>query len=158
MELKDLDRLVEKYARQGYQQIRVKAGDLEIAVTKPSVTAPVNAAASTNTVTNPSADDQAAAITNESAITESTTTEAAIGATDTANVTIPSPMVGVVHLAPDLQVGQSVTAGQELGQIESMKLFNPLVSPADGTLTAVLIADNATVEYEQPLFTLRKDR
>lgn len=99
MELKDLDRLVEKYARQGYQQIRVKAGDLEIAVTKPSVTAPVNAAASTNTVTNPSADDQAAAITNES-----TTTESAIGATDTANVTIPSPMVGVVHLAPDLQV------------------------------------------------------
>ncbi|MCT3283500.1 acetyl-CoA carboxylase biotin carboxyl carrier protein [Lactiplantibacillus pentosus] len=153
MELKDLDRLVEKYARQGYQQIRVKAGDLEIAVTKPSVTAPVNAAASTNTVTNPSADDQAAAITNESA-----TTESAIGATDTANVTIPSPMVGVVHLAPDLQVGQSVTAGQELGQIESMKLFNPLVSPADGTLTAVLIADNATVEYEQPLFTMRKDR
>ncbi|MCS8602579.1 acetyl-CoA carboxylase biotin carboxyl carrier protein [Lactiplantibacillus pentosus] len=153
MELKDLDRLVEKYARQGYQQIRVKAGDLEIAVTKPSVTAPVNAAASTNTVTNPSADDQAAAITNES-----TTTESAIGATDTANVTIPSPMVGVVHLAPDLQVGQSVTAGQELGQIESMKLFNPLVSPADGTLTAVLIADNATVEYEQPLFTMRKDR
>lgn len=153
MELKDLDRLVEKYARQGYQQIRVKAGDLEIAVTKPSVTAPVNAAASTNTVTNPSADDQAAAITNESA-----TTESAIGATDTVNVTIPSPMVGVVHLAPDLQVGQSVTAGQELGQIESMKLFNPLVSPADGTLTAVLIADNATVEYEQPLFTMRKDR
>ncbi|WQH19577.1 hypothetical protein T1I15_06620 [Lactiplantibacillus plantarum] len=37
MELKDLDRLVEKYARQGYQQIRVKAGDLEIEVTKPAL-------------------------------------------------------------------------------------------------------------------------
>ena len=153
MELKDLDRLVEKYARQGYQQIRVKAGDLEIAVTKPSVTAPAAASASTQTTTDPSADDQAASATNESATTESVS-----DATDTANVTIPSPMVGVVHLAPDLQVGQSVTAGQELGQIESMKLFNPLVSPADGTLTAVLIADNATVEYEQPLFTMRKDR
>ena len=73
-------------------------------------------------------------------------------------VTLPSPMVGVVHLAPDLKVGQSLTAGQELGQIESMKLFNPLVSPTDGTLTAVLVADDATVEYEQPLFTMRKDR
>ncbi|EIW14871.1 acetyl-CoA carboxylase, biotin carboxyl carrier protein [Lactiplantibacillus pentosus KCA1] len=153
MELKDLDRLVEKYARQGYQQIRVKAGDLEIAVTKPSVTAPANASASRQTTTDPSADNQVASVPNESATTESVS-----GTTDTANVTIPSPMVGVVHLAPDLQVGQSVTAGQELGQIESMKLFNPLVSPADGTLTAVLIADNATVEYEQPLFTMRKDR
>lgn len=153
MELKDLDRLVEKYARQGYQQIRVKAGDLEIAVTKPSVTAPANASASTQTTTDPSADNQVASAPNESATTESVS-----GTTDMANVTIPSPMVGVVHLAPDLQVGQSVTAGQELGQIESMKLFNPLVSPADGTLTAVLIADNATVEYEQPLFTMRKDR
>lgn len=126
MELKDLDRLVEKYARQGYQHIRVKAGELEIEVTQP---------------------------------TESTKTTkpAATPATSTTQ-TIGSPMVGVVHLATDLKVGQTVKAGQELGQIESMKLFNPLTSPANGVLTAILVGDNATVEYEQPLFTMRKDR
>ncbi|AVW09552.1 acetyl-CoA carboxylase biotin carboxyl carrier protein [Lactiplantibacillus paraplantarum] len=129
MELKDLDRLVEKYARQGYQHIRVKAGDLEIEVTKPTPSSATPTAPAS--VAEPVADEV---------------------------VTLPSPMVGVVHLAPDLKVGQALTAGQELGQIESMKLFNPLVSPADGTLTAVLVADNATVEYEQPLFTMRKDR
>ena len=133
MELKDLDRLVEKYARQGYQQIRVKAGDLEIEVTQPM---PASAPVVPTVATAASTADQ----------------------TEDSVVTLPSPMVGVVHLAPDLKVGQALTAGQELGQIESMKLFNPLVSPADGTLMAVLVADDATVEYEQPLFTMRKDR
>ncbi|WP_172638325.1 acetyl-CoA carboxylase biotin carboxyl carrier protein [Lactiplantibacillus plantarum] len=133
MELKDLDRLVEKYARQGYQQIRVKAGDLEIEVTKP-------------------------ALASETVTPVAATPASTVAETEDEVVILPSPMVGVVHLAPDLKVGQSLTAGQELGQIESMKLFNPLVSPTDGTLTAVLVADDATVEYEQPLFTMRKDR
>ena len=133
MELKDLDRLVEKYARQGYQQIRVKAGDLEIEVTKP-------------------------ALASETVTPVAATPASTVAETEDEVVTLPSPMVGVVHLAPDLKVGQSLTAGQELGQIESMKLFNPLVSPTDGTLTAVLVADDATVEYEQPLITMRKDR
>ncbi|WP_318767119.1 acetyl-CoA carboxylase biotin carboxyl carrier protein [Lactiplantibacillus carotarum] len=129
MELKDLDRLVEKYARQGYQQIRVKAGDLEIEVTKPAIVAPTDSTAPVAS-TNTGSDD----------------------------VSVTSPMVGVVHLASNLEIGQAVTAGQELGQIESMKLFNPLTSPTAGTLTAILVTDNAAVEFEQPLFTVRKDR
>ncbi|AVK61878.1 acetyl-CoA carboxylase biotin carboxyl carrier protein subunit [Lactobacillus sp. CBA3605] len=127
MALKDLDRLVEKYAQQGYQHIRVKAGDLEIEVTKPVPAA----VAAKLPVTAP---------------------------TNVATTTITSPMVGVVHLAADLAVGQTITAGQELGQIESMKLFNPLKSATAGTLMAILIADEAPVEFEQPLFKMRKDR
>ncbi|MFC6164423.1 acetyl-CoA carboxylase biotin carboxyl carrier protein [Lactiplantibacillus dongliensis] len=128
MELKDLDRLVEKYARQGYQQIRVKAGELEIEVTKPTTT-PVAKAPT--------------AAADKTAVTDTTVT---------------SPMVGVVHLAAELTVGQAVTQGQELGQIESMKLFNPLTAPTNGVLDAILVTDQATVEYGQPLFKLRKDR
>ncbi|RRK11873.1 acetyl-CoA carboxylase biotin carboxyl carrier protein subunit [Lactiplantibacillus garii] len=129
MELRDLDRLVEKYARQGYQQIRIKAGELEIEVTKPS-----SESMAVTSAAQPArqSDDQATTVT--------------------------SPMVGVVHLADDVAVGQPVKAGQELGQIESMKLFNPLTSPITGTLTGILVADDATVEFEQPLFTVRKDR
>lgn len=126
MELKDLDRLVEKYAHQGYQQIRVKAGELEIEVTRP---------------------------TTEAAQPTPTETVAPKPAT-----VVTSPMVGIVHLASDLHVGQTVTAGQELGQIESMKLFNPLVTQTAGTLTAILVDDQAAVEYDQPLFKVRKDR
>lgn len=131
MDIKALDQLVEKYAKQGYEHIRVKAGDLEIDVTKPqpAVSAPVAAQSAT---------------------------PAAAPATDV--TAIASPMVGDVHLTPALTVGQTVAKGQELGQIESMKLFNPLVAPHAGVLTAILVADQAAVEYQQPLFELRKDR
>ncbi|CAM3224484.1 acetyl-CoA carboxylase biotin carboxyl carrier protein [Lactiplantibacillus plajomi] len=126
MDLKDLDRLVEKYAHEGFQQIRVKAGDLEIEVQRPS--APVKPVSSEPT------------------------------APTSKLTTIKSPMVGVVHLADELTVGQPVAAGQELAQIESMKLFNPLKSPVAGTVAAILVTDNAAVEYDQPLIELRKDR
>jgi len=126
MDLKDLDRLVEKYDRQGYQQIRVKAGELEIEVSRQATVAK----ADTTDVTAATDEDQ----------------------------TITSPMVGVMHLSPDLTVGQTVTKGQELGQIESMKLFNPLVCPQTGTLTTILVEEGATVEFGQPLFKMREDR
>ncbi|WP_137625274.1 acetyl-CoA carboxylase biotin carboxyl carrier protein [Lactiplantibacillus pingfangensis] len=126
MDIKDLDRLVEKYDRQGYQQIRVKAGDLEIEVSRQLTTA-----SPLPTTTAAAADD---------------------------DQTITSPMVGVIHLASDLAINQAVTKGQELGQIESMKLFNPLVCPQTGTLTTILVADGATVEFGQPLFKMREDR
>jgi len=128
MDIKDLDRLVEKYDRQGYQQIRVKAGDLEIEVSRQLTTA---SPLPTTTTTAAAADD---------------------------DQTITSPMVGVIHLASDLAINQAVTKGQELGQIESMKLFNPLVCPQTGTLTTILVADGATVEFGQPLFKMREDR
>lgn len=126
MDIKDLDRLVEKYDRQGYQQIRVKAGDLEIEVSRQL------------TAASPLATTTAEAVDDEQTIT--------------------SPMVGVIHLSSDLAINQVVTKGQELGQIESMKLFNPLVCPQTGTLTTILVADGATVEFGQPLFKMREDR
>lgn len=130
MDIKALDQLVEKYAKEGYSHIRVKAGDLEIEVTKPQAV--------------------------QSAPVMAQPTEAVAAVDDVTAIT--SPMVGVVHLTPDLTVGQVVTEGQELGQIESMKLFNPLTAPHAGVLTAILVADQAAVEYQQPLFELRKDR
>ncbi|MFC6180280.1 acetyl-CoA carboxylase biotin carboxyl carrier protein [Lactiplantibacillus daowaiensis] len=128
MDLKDLDRLVAKYAQAGYQHIRVKAGDLEIEVSHADATKA----------------DAPVAVTNASATVDETV--------------MTSPMVGVVHLAPELVVGQAVQQGQELGQIESMKLFNPLLAPHAGVVAAILVADQAAVEYQQPLFKLRKDR
>ncbi|BDZ30012.1 acetyl-CoA carboxylase biotin carboxyl carrier protein subunit [Lactiplantibacillus brownii] len=127
MDLKDLDCLVEKYDREGYQQIRVKAGDLEIEVSR-----------------------------NQPAATPTTPAGKATATTDDQVIT--SPMVGVMHLSSDLTVAQPVTKGQELGQIESMKLFNPLTCPHAGTLTAILVADGAPVEFGQPLFKMREDR
>ena len=69
-------------------------------------------------------------------------------------------MVGVAYLAPEpgaaqfVQIGQSVTAGQTLLLIEAMKTFNQIRAPRAGTVTRILIAAGAPVEFGQPLMIL----
>ncbi len=68
-----------------------------------------------------------------------------------------SPMVGTVYLAADpaskpfAAVGQKVQAGDTLMIIEAMKVMNPILAPAAGTVTAVLVENGQPVEFDQPL-------
>jgi acetyl-CoA carboxylase biotin carboxyl carrier protein len=71
--------------------------------------------------------------------------------------TVRSPMVGTVYLAPEpgakefVTVGQQVQAGDTLLIVEAMKVMNPITAPHGGTVTAILIANGAPVEFDQPL-------
>jgi acetyl-CoA carboxylase biotin carboxyl carrier protein len=71
-----------------------------------------------------------------------------------------SPMVGVAYLAPEpgalpfIVPGQSVAAGQTLLLIEAMKTFNQVKAPKAGTVTRILVASGAPVEYGEPLLIL----
>ncbi len=73
---------------------------------------------------------------------------------------IPSPMVGIAYLAPEpgaapfVTLGQTVTAGQTLMLIEAMKTFNQIKAPRAGTVTRILVAAGAPVEFGQPLLIL----
>ncbi len=71
-----------------------------------------------------------------------------------------SPMVGIAYLVPEpgaqpfVTPGQSVAAGQTLLLIEAMKTFNQIKAPKAGTVTRILIASGAPVEYGEPLLIL----
>ena len=73
---------------------------------------------------------------------------------------VKSPMVGIAYLAPEpgappyVTLGQSVAAGQTLLLIEAMKTFNQIKSPRAGTVTQILVAPGAPVEYDQPLLVI----
>jgi acetyl-CoA carboxylase biotin carboxyl carrier protein len=68
-----------------------------------------------------------------------------------------SPMVGIAYLSPEpgaaafISVGQSVTVGQTLLLIEAMKTFNQIRATKAGTVTRILVAAGAPVEYGEPL-------
>ena len=70
---------------------------------------------------------------------------------------VKSPMVGTVYLAaepgaaPFISVGAKVAAGDTLLIVEAMKVMNPIVAPAAGTVKAVLVENGQPVEFDQPL-------
>jgi len=70
---------------------------------------------------------------------------------------VKSPMVGTAYMsaepgaAPFSSVGKTVAAGDTLLIVEAMKVMNPILAPAAGTITAVLVENGQPVEFDQPL-------
>ncbi len=71
-----------------------------------------------------------------------------------------APMVGTFYTspAPDkpsfVSVGQAVKAGETLGIIEAMKMFNPIEADVSGTVLAIQCESGQPVEFDQPLFVI----
>lgn len=74
---------------------------------------------------------------------------------------IKSPLVGTFYAAPAedaapfVTEGSEVKKGQTLGIVEAMKLMNEIESEYDGVVEAILVKNEETVEYGQPLFRIR---
>jgi len=85
---------------------------------------------------------------------------AAAPAADNFADAVKSPMVGTVYLSPEpgapnfATAGSAVKAGDTILIIEAMKVMNPIVAPASGTLKAVHVENSQPVEFDQPLFTI----
>lgn len=71
-----------------------------------------------------------------------------------------SPMVGTAYLSPDpdaapyVSVGQSVKAGDTVLIVEAMKVMNPILATAAGTVKSILIENGQPVEFDQPLMVI----
>lgn len=129
-------------------EIEVEDGDRKVRVArKVSVAAaPVAFAPAPAPVTAPAAAPAAAA--------------APAPAADSFADAVKSPMVGTVYLSPEpgapnfAAPGSAVKAGDTILIIEAMKVMNPIVAPAAGTLKAVHVENSQPVEFDQPLFTI----
>ncbi|HMB55785.1 MAG TPA: acetyl-CoA carboxylase biotin carboxyl carrier protein [Arenimonas sp.] len=73
---------------------------------------------------------------------------------------IRSPMVGTYYASPNpdsppfVKVGQTVKAGETLGIIEAMKMFNPIEADVSGTVRAVLVESGQPIEFDEPMFVI----
>ncbi len=74
--------------------------------------------------------------------------------------TVRSPMVGTYYesSSPDkpafVKVGQTVKAGDTLGIIEAMKMFNPIEADVSGTVRAILVTTGQPIEFDEPMFVI----
>ncbi|BDU18043.1 acetyl-CoA carboxylase biotin carboxyl carrier protein [Lysobacter auxotrophicus] len=71
-----------------------------------------------------------------------------------------APMVGTFYASPSpdkpafVSVGQAVKAGDTLGIIEAMKMFNPIEADVAGTVLKVMVENGQPIEFDQPLFVI----
>ena len=138
--------LAELLAETGLTEIEVEDGDRKIKVSR---AAPV-AAPPTHYATAPAPAVAAA---------PAAAAPAAPAAPDHANA-VKSPMVGTVYLSAEpgsaafVSIGQAVKEGDTLVIIEAMKVMNPIVASASGTVKAILVENAQPVEYDQPLVVI----
>jgi acetyl-CoA carboxylase biotin carboxyl carrier protein len=70
---------------------------------------------------------------------------------------VSAPLTGVWYPAPSpgarpyVNEGDEIAAGQVVGLIEAMKLFNEIKSDATGRITRVLVENGTLVKRKQPL-------
>lgn len=73
---------------------------------------------------------------------------------------VKAPMVGTFYAsatpgAPAFaSVGQQVAAGDTLGVIEAMKMFNQIEAEVAGTVKAILVENGQPVEFDEPMFVI----
>jgi acetyl-CoA carboxylase biotin carboxyl carrier protein len=71
-----------------------------------------------------------------------------------------SPMAGIFYgssspgSTPFVREGSEVEAGQVVGLIEAMKVFNEITSPVDGIVDRIVVESGAIVEPGDPLLYL----
>lgn len=75
---------------------------------------------------------------------------------------IVSPMVGTFYASPSpdsapfVKVGDRVKKGQVIAVLEAMKIMNELEAEFDCEILSVLVSDSQAVEYDMPLFAVKK--
>lgn len=58
---------------------------------------------------------------------------------------------------PFIEVGDSVSAGDPIATLEVMKTYNDVEAPFDCEILEIFIEDGDAVEYNQPLFRVRRN-
>jgi acetyl-CoA carboxylase biotin carboxyl carrier protein len=101
-------------------------------------------------------------ITQRAEKTEKKSTKEESKKEDTDIHTIKSPMVGTFYRAPApdappyVEIGDMIKKGDIVCIIEAMKIMNEIESDIRGEIVEVLVSNEDPVEYNQPLFTVRK--
>ena len=76
--------------------------------------------------------------------------------------TVKSPIVGTFYESPSpdsdpfVKVGDTVQKGDTLCIVEAMKIVNEIEAEFSGTVQKVLVNDAQPVEFDQPLFIIKK--
>ncbi len=154
MDLKQIKKILDLIAESEVDEVSIEEGDFKIKVKKTGTVEQV-------TYTQPMPPAPAAAPQPAAPAASQETTSAPASAP--IGDTVKSPIVGTFYEAsspdsdPFVKVGDKVSKGQTLCIIEAMKIMNEIEAEFGGTVQEVLVSNATPVEFDQPLFIIKKD-
>ncbi|MEO5628804.1 MAG: acetyl-CoA carboxylase biotin carboxyl carrier protein [Thermomonas sp.] len=160
MDLRKIKKLIDLLEESNLTEIEIKEGEESVRLARVPRGAVMHAAA-------PVLYAPAAAAASGAVMPMHSPSEAATGGSHKphgvdlpAGHVVRAPMVGTFYSSPSpekpsfVSIGQSVKAGETLGIIEAMKMFNPIEADVSGTVLAIQCESGQPVEFDQPLFVI----
>ena len=161
MDLRKIKALIDLLDKSNLAELEIKEGEESVRLARHSRHAPVALAAAAP-ATAPVEHERRAAAHAMPAVA-ATASEAQVGKNGKDvpdGHMVRSPMVGTYYASPTpdspafIKVGQTVKAGETLGIIEAMKMFNPIEAEVSGTVRAILVTSGQPIEFDEPMFVI----
>lgn len=155
--------LLQEFERSSLREVHIRRGDIEIYLSRDAAPAGRGAIRRDG---KGGAGASAPAARPHAAAPAAAAPAAAAPAADPAaalppgGVIITAPNIGTFYRspkpgsAPYVEVGDTISVGDELCLIEVMKLFTALASDKGGRIHSILVEDGVMVESGQPLFVV----
>ena len=160
MDLRKIKKLIDLLEESNLAEIEIKEGEESVRLSRIPTGVAVAAPAAALEVRGPATAPAAAPMPMSSPTESATGGSARTGADLPPGHVVRAPMVGTYYAAPApdkpvfVSVGQAVKAGETLGIIEAMKMFNPIEADVAGTVVAILCESGQPIEFDQPLFVI----
>ena len=164
MDLRKIKALIDLLDKSNLAELEIKEGEESVRLARHSRHAPVAVAAAPAAVAAaPAAEHERRGAAQPMPAVAATASEAQVGKNGKDvpdGHMVRSPMVGTYYASPNpdspafVKVGQTVKAGETLGIIEAMKMFNPIEADVSGTVRAILVTTGQPIEFDEPMFVI----
>lgn len=144
MELNKIYELMSEFKKSGIGKMKLKDGDFSLSLEMPRININRSGSISPDLPVNLSETQNSSAQLDET------------------GEFIKSPIVGTFYEAPGsgmdpfVSIGQRVTKGQHVCIVEAMKMMNEISAPYDCIIENILVTNESTVGYDEPLFKIRR--
>ena len=165
MDLRKIKALIDLLDKSNLAELEIKEGEESVRLARHSQHAPpvMVSHAVAAPAPAPAADHERRAASQAMPAVAATASEAQVGKNGKDvpdGHMVRSPMVGTYYASPNpdspafVKVGQTVKAGETLGIIEAMKMFNPIEADVSGTVRAILVTSGQPIEFDEPMFVI----
>lgn len=151
MDISQIKELVKIIEDSSLTELVVKEGETEIILKREKAV-----------VLNSNIEGSLVAASSNPAVSSNQPTDHCLGGSADGTELFLSPMVGIFYPSasedsnPYVKTGDIVKKGQPLCMIEAMKMMNEINSEYDMEIVDILACNEEKVEYDQPLFKIRK--